>query len=250
MGNLVQNKEREPMKFHRSVPLYIQQFAEDFLAFGQLTWPRGERFFALVGALGDERLDDFYKRLAESDRQQVKKLILLLVGLDPDFALERTDEGIKKQEELIVKVREVAQGFIDVGSQYLGHFPISSEQPFISEKIQWIDLPVHYVEEMETLRKAVIAAQECLSRFQAHSPYIDPLTKYVLDSRKKTPRTRRIRQLVQLFFEEKIELRTRSVPTVLSLGLQIMGDEDLEVSQVATIFREFSKLFAQQNVAE
>jgi hypothetical protein len=70
-----------------------------------------------------------------------------------------------------------------------------------------------------------------------------------LDSRKKTPRTRQIRQLVQLFFEQKIELNTSSVP-ILSLGLQIMGDEDLETQQVSNIFTKFLKLFAQKNATE
>jgi hypothetical protein len=103
--------------------------------------PREERFFALIGAnRSDERLDDFYQRLADSDPQQVKKLIFLLVGLDLYFALDRMDEDIKVQEKLIPTVCDAAQNFIEIGSKYLSYFPISAQKSFISAMVRTVSV--------------------------------------------------------------------------------------------------------------
>ena len=71
---------------------------------------------------------------------------------------------------------------------------------------------------MEAFTKAVSAANECLTYLEAPSAYVDHKQSYALSSRKKTLRARRMRQLVQLFYEEKIELVTSSLPAVLGFA--------------------------------
>ncbi|CDH45371.1 hypothetical protein [Candidatus Contendibacter odensensis] len=207
------------MKFHRSVPSFVREHAEFLLANFTFPSPRKERLLALVGAdSADERLDDFYRRLADSNPEQVKRFIFLFVSLDPDLAFRQVDEEIEARKELIPSIRKAACEFIAVSSQYLEFFPFSINQGFTKENIILDDSLQAYFEEMEAFTKAVSAANECLTYLEAPSAYVDHKQSYALSSRKKTLRARRMRQLVQLFYEEKIELVTSSLPAVLGFA--------------------------------
>ncbi|MBK8755218.1 MAG: hypothetical protein IPL99_27940 [Candidatus Competibacteraceae bacterium] len=72
------------MKFHRSVPSFVREHAEFLLANFTFPSPRKERLLALVGAdSADERLDDFYRRLADSNPEQVKRFIFSSCKFSP-----------------------------------------------------------------------------------------------------------------------------------------------------------------------
>ncbi|MBK8755217.1 MAG: hypothetical protein IPL99_27935 [Candidatus Competibacteraceae bacterium] len=144
--------------------------------------------------------------------------IFLFVSLDPDLAFRQVDEEIEARKKLIPSIRKAAYEFINISSQYLEFFPFSINQGFTKENIILDDSLQAYFEEMEAFTKAVSAANECLTYLEAPFTYVDHKQSYALSSRKKTLRARRMRQLVQLFYEEKIELVTSSLPAVLGFA--------------------------------
>jgi len=152
------------MKFHRSVPPFVGEYAEILLEKKNCEFPppRKERLLALVGADGraDERLDDFYRRLADNNHEQVKRFIFLFVSLDPDFAFIQVDEEIEARKELIPSIRKAACEFIAVSSQYLEFFPFSINADFTKEDLILDDSLQAAFEEMEAFTKALSAVRK------------------------------------------------------------------------------------------